>query len=112
MNDGQNTYEDDVVVVDDTGLTIKRYGVTGSSRRIEFDDINSVEAFEMGRLSGKWRLVGIGPGRPRNWFSWDRDRGHKRQALSIDVGKWIKPALTPDDVVSVEGLIRSGTASS
>ena len=100
-------YEDATVSVDGDGITIKRYGTFGSQRTIPFDDITTVTASRLGSL-GKWRLVGAGPGvwlsladaqdrGSRNWYGWDRDRRSKETAYSLDVNRFWRPTITPDD---------------
>jgi hypothetical protein len=71
-----------------------------------YQTIRNFEVFEMGFWSGRHRLSGIGFGRPRNWFQWDRARKNKRTAISIDVGKRILPTSTPDDPDAVETILR------
>jgi hypothetical protein len=99
-------YEDKSIALDDEGLTIKNYRKRGDTKHIAYSAIRSFEAFEMGFWTGRHRLVGIGLGRPRNWFQWDRDRNSKHTAISIDVGKRIFPTTTPDDPAAVETILR------
>ena len=99
-------YQDDSILIDDDGLTIKSYRWPGNSKRIEFGSILSFEVFEMGFWTGRHRLVGISFGRPRNWFPWDRNRSGKRMAISLNVGRWTRPTIVPDDPKAVEELLR------
>jgi hypothetical protein len=90
-------YEDTTVSVDGDGITIKRYGMLGSPRTMSFDAITTVTAKSLGSF-GRWRLVGSGPGGgSRNWYGWDRDRQTKEKAYSLDVGRFWRPTVTPDD---------------
>ena len=57
-------------------------------------------------VSGRYRLVGMSFGRPRNWFAWDRNRNSKRIAISLDVGKWIRPTVVPEDPDAAEEILR------
>lgn len=99
-------YEDQTVLLDDDGLTIKNYRKPGDAKRIPYGSIEDFEVFEMGFWSGRHRLVGISIGRPRNWFPWDRNRSDKRKAISLDVGKRILPTIAPDDPQAVETILR------
>ena len=99
-------YEDDTIVVDDDGLTIRSYGRPGHVKRIEFSAIRGFETFPMGFWSGRHRLVGMPLGRPRNWFHWDRHRRGKQVAIGLDVGGWIRPTIAPADPETVEQLLR------
>jgi hypothetical protein len=90
-------YEDSTVLVEMDGITIKRYGMFGSSRTIRFGDIEAGKALRLGSV-GKWRLVGSGPGGgTRNWYGWDNTRRSKEAAYSFDVNRFWRPTVTPDD---------------
>ena len=99
-------HEDDAILLDDDGVTIKSYRRPGDARRIEYRSIRNFEVFQMGFWTGRYRLVGISFGRPRNWFHWDRNRGSKRTAISLDVGGWIRPTIVPQDPKAVEEILR------
>ena len=53
--------------------------------------------YNMG-FSGRWRLIGIGHGRIRNWYKWDPSRKAKTKAIAFDTGSLLPPTVTPDDV--------------
>ena len=100
-------YEDNTIRVDHDGLTIKRYYFPiGRSKRIAFGDIRSVETGPAG-FATKWRLWGST--NLINWFPLDMRRTKKTQFVELDLGKRIKPSITPDDPVQVAELIRSQT---
>ncbi|MFK8023921.1 MAG: hypothetical protein AB8G26_08155 [Ilumatobacter sp.] len=90
-------YDDVAVVVDDTGVTIKNYLVPGRAKLIAFDDIVDAELITIGFATGRHQLVGVGPGRPRLFFHWDRTRASKSHAVRLDVGKKLHVAITPED---------------
>ena len=98
-------YEDSVIAVSDDTLTVKHYGRPGSPRFIPLDEIHAVEPIRLGFWTGRARLVGFGPGRPFHFFHWDRHRASKRIALSIDLGRRMKLAVTPDDPQRVLELL-------
>ena len=104
------TYEDTTVALDDEGLTIKGYRWLGDERRIDYGSILGHEVFEMGLWSGKFRVVGIGFGRPRDWFSWSRSRTNKTTAISLDVGRLIRPTIVPDDPAGVDAILDTVTS--
>ena len=105
-------YEDDTVRVDSEGVGIKDYYRTGKAKHIGLDRIRSVETFTMGYLSGKWRVIGLGPAKLRNWFAWDTSRGSKSTAISLDLGKWIRPTFAPDDPEAVAAIIEEARSTS
>ena len=89
-------YRDRVVTVDDTGLTIGAHRTTGRARRVPFHEIQDVRLIRLGALTGRNRLVGISPGRPRTYFHWDRHRRNQDLPGSkLDIGRWVRIGLTP-----------------
>ena len=100
------SYEDDTILLDDEGVTITSYRWPGDMNRIGYTEIQRFERFEMGFWTGRHRLVGISPGRPRSWFHWDRDRKRKRTAISLDVGRLLRPTIVPVDPDAVEAILR------
>ncbi len=98
-------YEDATIRIDDDIVVIKGGGPLRRDRHINRADIHGVETFEMGLWSGRARLVGISPLRPRNWFYWDRARRHKTIAVGIDLGRFLRPTVTPDVPETVAQLL-------
>lgn len=102
-------YQDDTVTVTQDGLTLHSYRWKGDRKDIPASSIEDVERFEMGTWSGKYRLVGIGFGRPRSWFAFGKSSTNRKTALSIDTGALIKPTFVPDDVDAVETALQEMT---
>jgi len=98
-------YEDDAVLLDSDGVTFKSYRWPGDTKKVTYDSIRSIERFEMGLWTGRFRLVGISFGRPRSWFPWARGRNSKNIAFSLDVGKWLGPTFVPDDPEVAESVL-------
>jgi hypothetical protein len=89
-------YEDDTIVLDELGLTIKNYMWPGRSKFLAYERIRSAQPIELRIGTGRWRLVGISPGRLRTFFHWDRNRAGKSSGINLDVGRWLHRAITPD----------------
>jgi hypothetical protein len=45
-----------------------------------------------------------------HWWNLDAKRPHKRLALVIDLGRHIRPTITPDDPESVERILKERIA--
>ena len=105
-----SSYEDEAVALGDEGVTIKNYRRPGDARQIPYDSIRGIDVYEMGFWSGRFRLVGISFGRPRDWFHWDPKRRGKDTAISLDVGKWIRPTIAPEDPRAVESILQEAIA--
>ena len=95
------TYDDDAVCLDDQGITIKNYFYPGHRRFIAYETIRSAALIELGRWSGRHRLVGIGFRRPRHFFHWDRKRSTKTHAIDLHTGRRTRTVITPTDPGSV-----------
>ena len=89
-------YEDDTIGLDERGLTIKSYMWPGRSKFIAYENIRSAQLIELRPGGGRWRLVGISPGRLRTFFHWDRNRAGKSSGINLDVGRWLRRAITPE----------------
>lgn len=98
-------YEDSVVSLDDAGVTIKSYRRPGDPRTVAYGDVRTAELMDLRFGTGRYRLVGISPGRLRHFFHWDNGRRKKRTAISLDTGSFLKRAITPDDPATVLSII-------
>ena len=103
------TYDDDAVTLDETGIIVKNYYLPGRPRTIRYDEIVHAEIIDLGFGTGRHQLVGIGPLRPRLFFHWDRKRSTKSRGLSLDLGRRLRLAITPDDPERVLAHIRNHT---
>lgn len=90
-------YDDDVVRIDRETVLVKSYLLPGRQREIRRDTILGVSVVELGPLSGRYRLVGLGFRRPRNFFHWDPRRSKKGRGIVLDTGRLLRPVITPDD---------------
>lgn len=97
-------YDDATIRVDAEGVTIKRYYFPlGRSKHISFDEIAGVDVQPAG-LMAKWRLWGSN--NLTNWMPLDNRRPGKDQLVEFDIGRRIKPTVTPDDPERVVALVR------
>ena len=101
------TYDDDAVTLDETGITVKNYYLPGRPRTIRYDDIVHAEIIDLGFGTGRHQLVGIGPLRPRLFFHWDRKRSTKSHGISLDLGRRLRLAITPDEPTRVLAYVRN-----
>lgn len=102
-------YDDGVISLDEAGITVRNYYLPGRPRHIRYDGIVHAELIPLGFGTGRHQLVGVGPLRPRVFFHWDRNRAAKSRGLSLDLGNWLRLAITPDDPDRVLAIIRGRT---
>lgn len=93
---GEVRYDDGSLVLDDQGLTIRRYYFPcAGDKRLWYRDVRRVEVRAMNWLTGKGRLWGTAD--PRYWLPLDPRRPRKSTLLCFDVGRGIKPCVSPGD---------------
>jgi len=97
-------YEDAGVRCDDQGLTIRHYYLWGA-KRIRYTSIRGVEKLPLTGVNKvrKWRIWGSGDF--LHWWNLDVRRPKKDLALVIDVGRRMRPTITPDNPHTVERII-------
>jgi len=101
-------YQDDTVVLDSDGLTIRRYYFPfGGDKRIRYGQIRGVSQRPMSLFTGRLRVWGTEG--LRRWYSLDLLRPWKSRQIVLDLGKTVAPVLTPDDVPRVAAILRERT---
>jgi hypothetical protein len=75
----------------------------GNKRTIRYDRVQEIREFEMGPLTGQARIWGSGDF--RHYFHLDPRRPRKKRALIVDLGRHIRPIITPDDTARVRAII-------
>jgi len=98
-----DTYRDTSVVCGADTLEIRRYYPWGS-KTVPYHAIVGVQRVTLGALKGKARLWGSA--NVGYWANLDTKRPSKPEGLVLDLGKRVKPFITPDDPDRVEALIR------
>jgi hypothetical protein len=106
MNDsGEETYDDGGVACDRDGLTIRRYYPWGV-KRVPYTSLKGVSELPLTGANKvrKWRIWGSGDF--VHWWNRDSRRPHKNVTLVLDVGRRVRPTITPDDPGTVERIIK------
>jgi hypothetical protein len=99
-------YDDGGFMLDDEGVTIRRYYFPWAGpKRIPYRTIRHVEVRPMNWLTGRGR--GWGTAHPGYWFPLDLGRLSKRTLLVFNLGRRVKPCVTPDEPDRVIELLRS-----
>lgn len=98
-------YDDGAIACDDETLVIRRYYPWGA-KRIPYTKINGVTELPLVGLNKvrRWRLWGSGDF--VHWWNLDTKRPYKTVALVIDVGRHVRPTITPDDPETVERILK------
>ena len=85
-------------------IRIRGYYFPWGTKRIPCSSVRSVRRVDIGACTGKGRIWGTA--NPRYWASLDPQRRNKRVGLILDVGRYVRPFITPADPDVVEALIR------
>ena len=103
--------EDQAVLYKDRWITCTRRGLViggyyfpfGFRKRIPYEEIRGVELVQMGVFSGKGRIWGTS--HLGYWAHLDPRRPRKNAGLIIDVGRFVKPFITPDNPEEVKQIL-------
>ena len=97
-------YEDEWIRCEATTLIIRRYYFPlGTSKVIAYGEIREVIPITISTWSGKWRIWGSSD--PRYWWHLDWSRPQKDVALVLDLGRPVRPVITPGNPELVAGII-------
>ncbi|MGA8847813.1 MAG: hypothetical protein WB471_14455 [Nocardioides sp.] len=102
----ESLYDDGSLLLDQTGLTIRRYYFPwAGAKRISYDRVRQVETRPLGWLTGGGRVWGSA--HPRYWLPLDLGRAHKHTLVVIDIGRRVRPSVTPRDPELVAEMLRT-----
>ncbi len=92
-------YEDAGLVLDEDGITIRRYYFLLSvPKRVAYNKIRGIRAKPMSWKKGL---------NPRYRLPRDVHRATKQTLLILELGRWVKPCITPDDPTRVIALLKT-----
>jgi len=99
-------YDDGGLKLDKDAVTIRRYYFPWAGpKRIAYSTIRHVRARPLTWRTGKDR--GWGTAHPGYWFPLDLRRAGKSTLVIFDLGRPVKPCVTPDEPDRVIELLRS-----
>ncbi len=84
-------------------LEIRHYYLWGS-KKVRYASIQGVQRVSLSALKGKARIWGTA--NFAYWANLDTKRMSKKEGLVLDLGKGVKPFITPEDPEQVETIIR------
>jgi len=97
-------YRDRWIECTSEALRIRGYYFPWGTKTVRYASVRAVRRVEIGAFSGRARIWGTA--HPRYWASLDPGRFSKRDALILDLGRFVRPVLTPDDAAAVEAVLR------
>jgi hypothetical protein len=88
-------YRDPYITCTEDAIRVRWYYLWGS-KHIPYSHIRSAKIITLTPLRGKFRIWGTSD--PRYWASLDPARPGKDKGVVLNLGRPVRPVLTPDDV--------------
>jgi len=85
-------------------LRIHGYYFPWGTKAIPYASIRGVRRVKIGVLTGRGRIWGTA--NPRYWANFDPARPKKTEGLILDLGRYVKPFITPTKIDEVEAMLR------
>lgn len=85
-------------------IRVRAYYFPWGTKRIPYKDVRGVQHVTLSAIRGRARIWGTA--NPRYWASLDPQRPGKSSGLILDLGRFVRPLLTPDDTDAVEHILR------
>ncbi len=101
---GVDDYVDPMVQCVANVVRIRGYYFPWGTKTIPYESIKGVRSVDIATFTGRARIWGTA--NPGYWANFDPQRPKKKVALILDLGKKVKPLITPDDPGEVEKVIR------
>ena len=87
------------------GIEIRGYYVPWGSRRVAYASVRSLERVDLSAARGRARIWGTA--NPGYWANLDPRRPYKSTGFVLDVGRRVRPFVTPDDPDAFEATVRA-----
>jgi hypothetical protein len=97
-------YADKWIRCTDTGIAVRAYYFPWGTKHIPYGAVHGMERVDLSAARGRARIWGTA--NPGYWASLDPGRPRKERALVLDLGRRVRPFLTPDDPDAFEAVVR------
>ena len=102
--DATMPYSDNLISIDEKGITIKLFRFPFGAKRVNFSDIETIQVLKGGCM----RLWGSDDLSSRTWFGLDWERMSRPMRFVIkQKNKWRRVGFTCENSESVVGILRS-----
>lgn len=99
-------YDDGTITCTTSGVRIKNYYFPFGAKTIPYSSIKSLQRLDLSLARGRMRIWGTA--NPGYWANLDPGRTKKKVGFEIDLGKSVKPFVTPSDPDAFERAVRAG----
>jgi hypothetical protein len=97
-------YADPRVRCTPAGIEVRGYYIPWGSKHIAYSSVRGIQRVDLTAARGRARIWGTA--NPGYWANLDPQRPHKATGLILDLGRRVKPFLTPDDPDAFEFVVR------
>jgi hypothetical protein len=97
-------YDDGRVSCSADGVRLRMYYFPWGTKTIPYDAVRGLQKVDIGAFTGRGRIWGTA--NLRYWANLDPSRPGKTTGLVFDLGRRVRPFVTPDDTDRVEALVR------
>ncbi len=104
-DDDDDGYEDPRLRCTPIGIDVRGYYVPWGTKHIDYTAIRSLERVAVSAVRGRGRIWGTA--NPGYWANFDPGRPHKSTGFVLDLGRRVKPFLTPDDPEAFDAVVRA-----
>jgi len=99
-----NSYRDRWIECTPEDIQIRGYYFPWGTKRIPYGSIRSLRRVALSTFRGRLRIWGTAD--PRYWASLDPQRRKKSVGFVVDLGRHVRPFVTPDDADAFEVVVR------
>lgn len=103
-----DAYADPRVECTDEAVRLHAYYFPLGTKTIPYRTIRGVTRVDLGLTRGRARLWGTA--NPRYWANLDPGRPRKRVGFVLDLGRGVRPFVTPDDPAAFEAALVAHTS--
>jgi hypothetical protein len=101
------SYADARITADDEGIRVRSYYFPAGNKRIAWAAVKGVQRRAITAMRGRYRIWGSGDF--RHYYNLDPTRPQKDTAFVFDLGRHIRPVLTPDDPDAFAAVVAEHT---
>jgi hypothetical protein len=103
--DADPGYADKRIRCTPTGIAVRGYYLPWGTKRIPYGAVRTIERVDLSAARGRGRIWGTA--NPGYWANLDVTRPRKSTGFVLDLGRRVKPFLTPDDPDGFESVVRA-----
>jgi hypothetical protein len=101
----ESAYHDRWITCTEDAVTIRGYYFPWGSKTVPYTAIKSATRVPLGPLTGQARIWGTA--NPTLWANLDPRRMGKNEGLVLDLGRTVRPFVTPDDPDAFEAALEA-----